>query len=71
MKSCSGVGQGVFHLRGASYVERRHPAAVCRMRVGPAPDEKMDDLELSAVDRPVQRRLPLGVARVNGCAVVE
>ena len=64
MKSCSGVGQGLFHLGGAGHVERCHPASVRRVGIGPVPNKKPDDLELPAVDGPAQRRLLLGVARV-------
>ena len=71
MKSCSGVGQGLFHLGGAGHVERCHPAAVRRVGIGPVPNEKPNDRELPAVDGPAQRRLPLGVARVNRCAMIE
>jgi hypothetical protein len=70
-KSISGVGQDLFHLGGAGHVPRCHPAAVRRAGIGPVPDEKPDDLELLAVDGPAQRRLPLGVASVKGCAMVE
>ena len=39
MKSCPGAGQGLFHRGSAGHVERCHPAAVCRMGIGAAPNE--------------------------------
>src|ERR1700687_2332434 len=71
MKSWSSVGQGLFHLGGAGHVERCHSAAVRGVEIGPASNEKPNDRELPTVDSPAQRRLMLGVARVNGCAMVE
>lgn len=50
MLSCSGIGQCLFHLGGAGHVKRCHSATVPHMGIGPVPNEKPDDLNLSAVD---------------------
>jgi hypothetical protein len=61
--------QGSLYLGGASHIERRDAALVCRAEVGPTLSEELN--ELPTVDGAAQRRLTFAVTRVDGSAVIE
>ena len=71
MRSSWGVFQNLLHLIGASDVEGCDAATVGQVGIGTVADEKPDDLGLPAVDGPAQRRLKLGIAGVDGGAMIE